>query len=616
MDVLRRLLPLLKQQKAALFVAYVCVGLLNLTTALYAALSGPALAFVFSGDFSGVMRSPNGEMRTMWQILPTEWVARIESLDAQAGLWVLPIFLVVVSLVKGISQTGQFFLFGRIGQRVLRDVREKTFAALMRQAPEFYHKHEHGDLLSRLNNDSLVIEQAFFRGYFAIVRDGLAVLALLVFIFYSDAKLATLTFITVPLAAYPLVRFSKWLKKVSKRGQEALGSLSGTSFQAIAGVRVVQAFGAEEREAARFGGASMRYYRQMLVSYFIRAVRTPTMETLGAVALAALIGWMGYLIQNENADPAHYVSLLGAVILMYDPIKKLGQCADHIAQGEAAAERIFEIWDHPPAIQDRADAVPLKDCRGAVVFDHVTFAYDANGLDSAPVLKDISFTIEPGQALALVGPSGGGKSTIANLLPRFFDIVRGEIRVDGLSVSDYTLASLRSQISVVSQDTFLFRDTIAANIAYGRPDASMEDIVAAAKAAHAEEFIAQLPQGYETVLGERGDGLSGGQKQRIAIARAILQDAPILILDEATSALDVDSEKHVQAALEVLMEGRTSLVIAHRLSTVRNASKILVLKDGEIVEAGDHASLLEQGAEYARLHALHFDEPEQPEAHP
>ncbi len=617
MEVLRRLAPFVANQKRSIAFAYICVTILNITTAMYAALSGPALAFVFSGDFGGVMRSPKGDLRPMWQVIPADWVSQIESLDASQGIWVLPIFLVLISVIKGFAQTGQFFMFGRISQNVLRAVREKTFSGMIRQSPDFFQKHQHGDLLSRLNNDSLVVEQAFFRGYFAIVRDGLAVAALLFYIFYSDPKLATLTFITVPLAALPLIRFSKWLKKVSKRGQAALGDISSHSYEALAGVRVVQSFGAEKREEKRFSEANFRYLKQMLVSYFIRAARTPTMETLGAIALAGLIGLMGYMINSENADPAHYVSLLGAVILMYDPIKRLGLCADHIAQGEAAAERLLEIWDHPPTIQDSPSAVAKTDWQGRVHFDDIDFAYGADDSGPIKVLKKIQLTIEPGEILALVGPSGGGKSTLANLLPRFYDVSAGKITIDDVAIGDITLASLRRHISMVSQETFLFRDTIAANIAYGNPDATADSIQDAARAAHAHEFIMQQQDGYDTVLGERGEGLSGGQRQRLAIARALLQDAPILVLDEATSALDIESERHVQAALEELMRGRTSLVIAHRLSTIRNASKICVLKDGVIVEMGSHEELLKSGGEYSRLYELQFhgdDSPRQAHA--
>jgi subfamily B ATP-binding cassette protein MsbA len=341
----------------------------------------------------------------------------------------------------------------------------------------------------------------------------------------------------------------------------------------------------------------------MRVSYFIRAVRTPTMETLGSVALAGLLALLGFQVQRKGADPAHYISFFAAIVMMYDPLKKLGSVSDYLAAGAAAAERLFEIIDRPPDIQDTPGATALAPINDRVELDRVSFAYEA-----APVLSEVSLTLRAGQVVALVGASGSGKSTIANLLPRYYDVQAGAVRFDGRDIREVQLASLRAQISVVSQDTFLFNASVAENIAYGRPDAAPGEIRRAAAAAFADEFISRLPHGYDTVIGERGITNSCAQRQRLAIARALLRDAPLLILDEATSSLDIESERFVQAALETLMRGRTSLVIAHRLSTVRRADAIAVLKEGRIVEQGDHEALLAAGGEYARLWGMQFAE--------
>jgi subfamily B ATP-binding cassette protein MsbA len=326
------------------------------------------------------------------------------------------------------------------------------------------------------------------------------------------------------------------------------------------------------------------------------------MEVLGAIALAILLAVLGHYVQSRGADPAHYFSFFVAIVLMYDPLKKLGRVVDFLTTGAASAERIFEVIDLPPSVRDRPGAANLPTFADRVVYDHVTFAYD----DGRPVLEGVDLELKLGQVVALVGASGSGKTTMANLLVRFYDVLGGRLTIDGHDLRDLRLASLRGQISVVSQDTFLFNASVRENIAYGSPDATDEQIRQAAEAAHASEFVDRLPDGYATVVGERGVTLSGGQQQRLAIARALLRNTPLLILDEATSSLDIESERFVQQALDRLMQGRTSLVIAHRLSTVRNADLIAVLKAGRIVERGRHGQLLAQGGEYARLYELQF----------
>lgn len=604
MRALKRLWPYLRGQRAILLAAYACMLLLGASSAFYAFLAGPALKFVFTGDFTDVLRSGSGQLRSVWQWLPDAWVHAVEQLDARWTILVVPLLIISTAVVKGLAQTGQFYLTGRISQNTLRAVRADAFDALLGQSAAFYERRAHGDLLSRLTHDAEYVERAVFYGCAPLLREPIAVLFLVGFCFFINAKLAFATFVVVPLAVFPLVRFAKWLKRVSRRGQDHQGTINAVTYEALAGISVVQAFGGEAHERGRLARAADAFRRQMLKSYFIRAVRTPTMEILGAVALATLLGAVGYYVRSAQADPAHFISFFVAIMLMYDPLKKLGNVSDHLASGASALDRIGEIIDAPRTVQSKPGAVSLPPFREAVRFEQVWFDYG-----DGPVLRGVDLTLRAGQVVALVGPSGAGKSSLAKLLPRFYDVTGGRISIDGRDIRDVTLASLRAQISVVSQETFLFNATIRENIAYARPEATDAEIRAAAEAAQAAGFISELPGGYDTHIGERGLTLSGGQRQRLAIARALLRDAPLLVLDEATSALDVESEREVQRALETLMSNRTSLVIAHRLSTIRQADAIAVLKGGRIIELGQHTEMLAAEGEYARLYNLQFAQP-------
>jgi subfamily B ATP-binding cassette protein MsbA len=393
------------------------------------------------------------------------------------------------------------------------------------------------------------------------------------------------------------------LRRFSKRGQRSLGALTALLQETVQGNRVVKAFGMEEYARERFARENRRLYRLYMKATRIRAFTTPMVEVVAAFGIGGVIWYGGQSVISGERSQGAFLAFLTAVLLMYEPFKGLSKSNQAVQQGVAGAERVFELLDTAPDVVDRPNARPLTIMRRGIVFEGVGFRY---GRD--PVLQEIDLTIHAGEMVALVGMSGGGKSTIADLIPRFYDVTEGRISIDDIDIRDYTLGSLRAQIALVTQFTFLFNDTVRANIAYGDPGKSMDDVVVAAQAANAHEFIMALPEGYETPIGELGVTLSGGQRQRLAIARALLKDAPILVLDEATSALDTESERLVQQAVERLMVNRTSLVIAHRLSTIRRADRIVVVVRGRIVEEGTHEELLVLGGEYRKLYDLQFQE--------
>jgi subfamily B ATP-binding cassette protein MsbA len=574
-----------------------CMLVLALTTAAYAFMIGPLLAFLVTGDYRQAL-SPS-----LQALLPT---VALGSVDKHLVLLAMPAVLIGVSVIKGAAYAGQFFLMGTIGQNIVADMRRELFGKLIGMPPAFYATRHTGDLYSRLSLDVSYVENAIVWSLSSYVRDSLQVVVLLTQAFLLDWRLSLIAFGAVPLAVFPVVRFARRLKGITTRSNEAMGDVVRRTSEAIGGLRVVQSFGMEDREKERFADAVGRHLTVMRKSILIRAVSTPTMELIAVAGIAAAIAYAGMTVGTEKLDGRVFMSFVATVLLMYQPAKSLGRVGNFMVQGVAGAERIFEIIDTPNEIIDLPGAVDARPLSEAISFEDASFRYGPAKSDDASkwVLRGVNLCIRKGEVVAVVGPSGSGKTTIANLVPRFFDLTSGRLAIDGVDVRAMTLRSLRSQISVVTQETLLFNESVAANIAYGRPSATRAEVELAAKAADAHEFIGELPRGYDTVIGERGVTLSGGQRQRLAIARAVLRDSPILILDEATSALDTKSEADVQRALERLMRDRTVLVIAHRLSTVRNADRIVVLKNGEIVEVGSHAELLARGGEYARMNTV------------
>ncbi len=610
-----RLLRYLRPYVGRLAVALACMALFAATNFVSLGMISPLMSVLFRSAGGGAAAvtatapaAPGGALATVTGLqlpgvvseLGERWIVRAQPLVALERICVI---LLVIFLLKNLADYLQAFLMVSIEQGVIRDLRSALYAHLQELSLSFFHGRRSGMLVSRVTNDMEYLRAALASSISNLVKHGLTLLGALIWVFVTSWQLALLSLLVVPPLGLTLAGVGRKMRKRSGRAQERMADMTAVLQESIAGVRVVKAFGMEGFERTRFNRANQGFYAAFVHLRRVSAAAQPLTE-LAIVVVAVAMLWVGgrQIFTHQGLAPQSFMLFVGALLTTLSPIKSLAEVNANIQQGVAAAQRVFGLLDTAPAVRDRPGAVALPRLAERIRYESVHFAYQPG----RPVLEDVSFELRHGEVVALVGSSGAGKSTVMDLLARFYEPTAGRITLDGVDLGMATTASLRAQLGIVTQETILFHDTVRANIAYGLGGAPDEAVRGAATAAHADEFIQRLPQGYDTVIGERGLKLSGGERQRLAIARALLKNPPILLLDEATSSLDTESERLVQEALERLMHDRTVLVIAHRLSTVQHADRILVLEQGRVVESGTHAQLMERDGTYRRLYDLQF----------
>lgn len=517
-------------------------------------------------------------------------------------LKLLPIVIIIIFLLKSICYYTYHFLLEKVGQSIIRDMRIMVFEHIHKQSLSFFDGMPTGTLISRVISDVTLMQQAVSSALVGTLRDLTQTFILLGVVFYMNWRLAMLTFIIIPIATLPIIKFGKIFRKLSTKSQEETAHISNLLHETITGNRIVKAFNMEKFEVKRFNQQIGVLFQVIIKEAKYRSMQHPMMEMIGGLAVALIVWFGGKQVIQGQTTPGAFFAFFTALIAAYEPIKGVSKINSTIQQGMASATRVFTLLDIKPDICDAPDAIELPKFSHQIQFKDVSFQYE----HGKAVLANLNLTVPANETLAIVGPSGGGKTTLTNLLPRFLDIAQGQgaIFIDGVDIRQATIASLRGQIAMVTQQTILFNDTVRNNIAYGSLQATDDEIRRAADAAHALQFIENLPNGFDTEIGEGGARLSGGERQRVSIARAILKNAPILILDEATSALDTESEREVQKALENLMRDKTTFVIAHRLSTIKNADRIIVVKNGAITEEGTHDALIKLHGDYELLYNM------------
>jgi ATP-binding cassette, subfamily B, bacterial MsbA len=516
-------------------------------------------------------------------------------------LLVFPLIVLTVFMIKSLGTYGQEYFMNYVSQDIIRQLRDKLYDKIQDLPLAFFQQERTGVLMSRITSDVNILKSMVSTSVTSALRDTATILGLAVVIITMNWRLALIAFVVLPVAFIPVFLLGRKVRRVSTGVQQSMGEMSAFLHETLSGNKIVKAFGMEGHEKKRFFDRSRKIFDLEIKGVIIRGLSSPVMEFFGGLAIAFVIWYGGWEVIKGVSTPGTFMAFLTSTMLMYDPIKKLSHLNNSIQQGLAATDRIYDIIEMPSTILDPEKPRPMRDGPHEIHFDQVFFSYG-----NEMVLKGIDLKVETGQVLALVGMSGGGKSTLVNLIPRFFDVTGGSVRIDAIDIREFTVADLRRQIAIVTQEPMLFNETVRDNISYGCLDATEDQIIAAARAAYAHDFIMRFPKGYDTMIGELGSRLSGGEKQRLCIARALIKNAPVLILDEATASLDSESEAVVQMALANLMRGRTTVVIAHRLSTITNADQIIVMSAGAIVERGTHEELLACQGEYAKLYTMQF----------
>jgi subfamily B ATP-binding cassette protein MsbA len=585
------------REKKLVFLSFACSAFVAFFTYVFVNLVQPIMDKLFQ-----LSPGQTGPQKTRFM----DAIFRALGISEDQLVKFLPLLVLVVIFGKGLFTFLSSYLMKGVGHRVVKRLRDDLFSHIVYQSSGFFDRMPTGDLMSRLTNDVDKIQQAISGSMADFIEELFILAALLVGVLVIDIRLAAVSFVITPLAVIPLALFSRQLKKKSLVGQKKMSQIYGLLHEAITGNMIVKAFTSEEFEIKKFLRATASYFRTNLKLAWIGSLSSPFMEFVGGV-VGAFILYVGTRRISQGAiSPGDFGAFVMALFMMYTPINRLNRANSVIQQAVACHQRVKEVFGAVPQVRDVPEAYPLPPVQGRLTFDRVSFCYN----ESRPTITDVSFEVGRNETAAFVGLSGAGKTTIINLISRFYEPTSGKITIDGIDVREVTLASLRSQLGLVTQETILFNDTVRHNIAYGLDDVSLERIVEAAQAAQAHEFISTLPQGYDTPIGERGGLLSSGQRQRLAIARALLKNPPILILDEATSALDTESERLIQIALANVMKGRTTLVIAHRISTIRNADRIFVVDCGRIAESGTHDELYSLNGIYRKLYDLQFPEGE------